>query len=180
MSFIKTLFFLLLALFCIESAFAKCDSGLKLGAAHSKAEEKFGSGTHYSDNLSVISILAKDICPGEDLGDATLEITFLNGSAVSFVFIVNNGQENAESKKMKLFNYVERNYGKITSNNNPKDWTGFTTFKEGADGVVVYKKMYFQKTILEEELYISTIKLTDKLVSEIALAEEGMDDDDES
>ena len=180
MNFIKITFFLLIAFFYIESVFAKCDPGIKLGAAHSKVQEKFGTGIHYSDNLSVISIPTKDICPGENLGDTSLEITFLNGSAASFVFMVNNGQENAESKKMKLFNYVEKNYGKITSNTNPENWVGFTTFKEGTDGVVVYKKMYFQKTILEEELYISTIKLTDKLVSEIAIEEEDVDDEDES
>ena len=180
MNFIKIILFLLITFLYMESAFAKCDSGIRLGTAYSKAEEKFGAGIHYSDNLSVISISTEDVCPGENLGDTSLEITFLNGSAASFVFMVNNGQENAESKKMKLFNYVERNYGKITSNTNPNNWIGFTTFNEGTDGVVVYKKMYFQKTILEEELYISTIELTDKLVSEIAIEEEDMDDEDES
>ena len=55
---------------------------------------------------------------------------------------------------MLLYNYVEKNYGKFNSSKNPEDWTGFKVWREN-DDIIVYKKMYYLKNILEEELFIT-------------------------
>jgi len=79
---------------------------------------------------------------------------FVEGQLVSFSIVVSNGQDNTESKKMLLYNYVEKNYGKFNSNKNPADWTGFKVWREN-DDIIIYKKMYALKNILEEKLFIT-------------------------
>ena len=125
-----------------------------LGDDISKVEEKYGAANEISDKESIVSTMIDNICPGNNLGSSIFEMQFVEGQLVSFSIIVSNGQDNAESKKMLLYNYVEKNYGKFNSNKNPADWTGFKVWREN-DDIIIYKKMYALKNILEEKLFIT-------------------------
>ena len=155
MKFFRALIVLVLVpFFHINSANAECNFGLMLGDDVSKAEAKYGSADEISENLSSITATIEDICPGNNLGNSTVEMQFLINQLVSFSIIVTNGQYNAESKKMLLYKYVEQNYGKINSSKKPSDWTGFKVWRKG-EKTIVYKKMYDLGSILEEELFIT-------------------------
>ena len=155
MKFSKLLIVSVLATFFqFNSVSAECIFGPMLGDDISKVEEKFGPADEISEKESIISTMIDDICPGDNLGNSILEMQFVEGQLVSFSIVVSNGQDNAESKKMLLYNYVEKNYGKFNSSNNPEDWTGFNVWRE-IDDIIVYKKMYALKNILEEELFIT-------------------------
>ena len=155
MKFSRLLIISVLATFFqFNSVSAECIFGPMLGDDISKVEEKYGPADEISEKESIISTMIDDICPGDNLGNSILEMQFVEGQLVSFSIVVSNGQDNAESKKMLLYNYVEKNYGKFNSSKNPEDWTGFKVWRE-SDDIIVYKKMYALKNILEEELFIT-------------------------
>ena len=143
--------------FQFNSVSAECIFGPMLGDDISKVEEKYGPADEISDKESIISTMIDDICPGDNLGNSIFEMQFVEGQLVSFSIVVSNGQDNAESKKMLLYNYVEKNYGKFNSSKNPEDWTGFKVWRE-SDDIIIYKKMYYLQNILEEELFITNKK----------------------
>ena len=155
MKFSRLLIISVLATFFhFNSVSAECIFGPMLGDDISKVEEKYGAANEISDKESIVSTMIDNICPGNNLGSSIFEMQFVEGQLVSFSIIVSNGQDNAESKKMLLYNYVEKNYGKFNSSKNPADWTGFKVWREN-DDIIVYKKMYALKNILEEKLFIT-------------------------
>ena len=155
MKFSRLLIISVLATFFhFNSVSAECNFGLMLGDDISKVEEKYGPADEISDKESIVSTMIDNMCPGNNLGSSIFEMQFVEGQLVSFSIIVSNGQDNAESKKMLLYNYVEKNYGKFNSNKNPADWTGFKVWREN-DDIIIYKKMYALKNILEEKLFIT-------------------------
>ena len=155
MKFFRLLIISVLATFFqFNNVSAACIFGSMLGDDISKVEEKYGAANEISDKESVVSTMIDNICPGNNLGSSIFEMQFVEGQLVSFSIIVSNGQDNAESKKMLLYNYVEKNYGKFNSSKNPADWTGFKVWRKN-DDIIVYKKMYALKKILEEELFIT-------------------------
>ena len=155
MKFSRLLIISVLATFFqFNSVSAECIFGPRLGDDISKVEEKYGPADEISDKESIVSTLIDDICPGNNLGNSIFEMQFVEGQLVSFSIIVINGQDNAESKKMLLYNYVEKNYGKFNSSKNPADWTGFKVWRK-SDDIIIYKKMYALKNILEEKLFIT-------------------------
>ena len=155
MKFFRLLIISVLATFFqFNNVSAACIFGSMLGDDISKVEEKYGAANEISDKESVVSTMIDNICPGNNLGSSIFEMQFVEGQLVSFSIIVSNGQDNAESKKMLLYNYVEKNYGKFNSNKNPADWTGFKVWREN-DDIIIYKKMYALKNILEEKLFIT-------------------------
>ena len=155
MKFSRLLIISVLATFFqFNSVSAECIFGPMLGDDISKVEEKYGAANEISDKESIVSTMIDNICPGNNLGSSIFEMQFVEGQLVSFSIIVINGQDNAESKKMLLYNYVEKNYGKFNSSKNPADWTGFKVWREN-DDIIIYKKMYALKNILEEKLFIT-------------------------
>ena len=155
MKFFRLLIISVLATFFqFNNVSAACIFGSMLGDDISKVEEKYGAANEISDKESIVSTMIDNICPGNNLGSSIFEMQFVEGQLVSFSIIVSNGQDNAESKKMLLYNYVEKNYGKFNSNKNPADWTGFKVWREN-DDIIIYKKMYALKNILEEKLFIT-------------------------
>ena len=74
--------------FHINSANAECNFGLMLGDDVSKAEAKYGSADEISDKESIVSITAtiEDICPGNNLGNSTVEMQFVIRSARFFFY----------------------------------------------------------------------------------------------
>ena len=155
MKFFRLLIISVLATFFqFNNVSAACIFGSMLGDDISKVEEKYGLADEISEKESIISTMIDDICPGNNLGNSIFEMQFVEGQLVSFSIVVSNGQDNTESKKMLLYNYVETNYGKFNSSKNPEDWTGFKVWRK-SDDIIVYKKMYALKKILEEELFIT-------------------------
>ena len=158
MKFSKLLIVSVLATFFqFNSVSAECIFGPVLGDNISKVEETYGPADEISEKESIISTMIDDICPGDNLGNSIFEMQFVEGQLVSFSIVVSNGQNNTESKKMLLYKYVEKNYGKFNSSENPADWTGFKVWRE-SDDIIIYKKMYYLQNILEEELFITNKK----------------------
>jgi len=166
MKFIKLTFILvaIIFLYTANSANAKCNfKGLKLGDDISKVDE-------ISDNIvemktSVVSFFVEQeiACHDENLGDSIINITFIEDKLASFRISTRLDINNGEIKKKLLYNYVEKEYGKVDPNNDP-NWTGFKVWKDG-EKTIVYKKMYdASNTFMEEKLFITNKEYREKLI----------------
>ena len=165
MAFIKLLFVLVTIIFLYpaNSANAKCTfDELKLGDDISRVGDN-----RMIDDIDpeqvVVYMSIKDACPNENLGFSSVEIAFIENKLVSFKILVGLDNRNTETNKKLLYEYVEKEYGKIDPDNNP-DWLGFKVWKNGQE-TVVYKKMYgVTKIFIEETLYITSEEYRDELL----------------
>ena len=147
MVFIKLLFVLVTIIFLYpaNSANAKCTfDELKLGDDISRVgDNRMIDDTDPEQVVVYMSI--KDACPNENLGFSALD------------------SKNTETNKKLLYEYVEKEYGKIDPDNNP-NWLGFKVWKNGQE-TVVYKKMYgVTKIFIEETLYITSEEYRSELL----------------
>ena len=165
MVFIKLLFVLVTIIFLYpaNSANAKCTfDELKLGDDISRVGDN-----RMIDDIDpeqvVVYMSIKDACPNENLGFSSVEIAFIENKLVSFKILVGLDNRNTETNKKLLYEYVEKEYGKIDPDNNP-NWLGFKVWKNGQE-TVVYKKMYGStKIFIEETLYITSEEYRDELL----------------
>ena len=165
MVFIKLLFGVVTIIFLYpaNSAYAKCTfDELKLGDDISRVgDNRMIDDTDPEQVVVYMSI--KDACPNENLGFSSVEIAFIENKLVSFKILVGLDNRNTETNKKLLYEYVEKEYGKIDPDNNP-DWLGFKVWKNGQE-TVVYKKMYgVTKIFIEETLYITSEEYRDELL----------------
>ncbi len=164
MKFIKLPFILVVIIFLYttNSANAKCNfEGLKLGDDISKVGERNNVIEIEPSIVSVFMGLG-NACPGENLGYSIINITFIEDKLASFAISVGLDINNSETKKKLLYNYVEKEYGKIDPDNDP-NWTGFKVWRNG-EKVIVYKKMHdTSRAFIEEELFITNKEYQIKL-----------------
>jgi len=114
---------------------------------------------------SIVSVFMGlgNACPGENLGYSIINITFIEDKLASFRISTRLDINNGEIKKKLLYNYVEKEYGKVDPNNDP-NWTGFKVWKDG-EKTIVYKKMYdASNTFMEEKLFITNKEYREKLI----------------
>ena len=165
MKFIKLPFILVVIIFLYttNSANAKCDfEGLKLGDDISMVDAKHNVMEMEPSIVSVFMGLG-NACPGENLGYSIINITFIEDKLASFRISTRLDINNGEIKKKLLYNYVEKEYGKVDPNNDP-NWTGFKVWKDG-EKTIVYKKMYdASNTFMEEKLFITNKEYREKLI----------------
>ncbi len=165
MKFIKLTFILvaIIFLYTANSANAKCDfEGLKLGDDISMVDAKHNVMEMEPSIVSVFMGLG-NACPGENLGYSIINITFIEDKLASFRISTRLDINNGEIKKKLLYNYVEKEYGKVDPNNDP-NWTGFKVWKDG-EKTIVYKKMYdASNTFMEEKLFITNKEYREKLI----------------
>ena len=74
-----------------------------------------------------------------------------------------NDYKNSVSEKLTLMNYVKKNYGQFDTTQNPKSYTGYEVI-EKANQFVVYQRIPNNEGVIDEQIYISTSKLDNKLM----------------
>ena len=112
--------------------------------------------------LEVFPILANDVCPNERLEDVGIEYRFLFDELIAINLVALNDDRNLPSEKLTLMNYVKKNYGDFDTTNNPLAYNGFEVF-EKTNFFVVYQRESGEDGIMNEEIYISTPALDEKL-----------------
>ena len=160
--FFKSLF---LIIFLQSYSYGACDFKVNFGEAKSVFEAKKFAGRPFPMEhvgLEVYPLLANDLCPNEKLDDIGVEYRFLNDELIAINLVALNDDRNIPSEKLTLMKYVKRNYGDFDTTNNPKAYNGFEVF-EKTNYFVVYQRIPGDDGIMNEEIYISTPTLDEKL-----------------
>ena len=122
--------------------------------------------------LDIYPVLADDICPNERLKDVGIEYRFLNDELIAVNFVALNDDRNLVTEKLTLMNYVKKNYKKFDTGENPNAYEGVEVI-EKMNLFVVYQRLTGDDGIKDEQIYISTPELDEKLVKFYAEKELG-------
>ena len=122
--------------------------------------------------LDIYPVLADDICPNERLKDVGIEYRFLNDELIAVNFVALNDDRNLVTEKLTLMNYVKKNYKKFDTGENPNAYEGVEII-EKMNLFVVYQRLTGDDGIKDEQIYISTPELDEKLVKFYAEKELG-------
>ena len=179
---LKLIILFILAYFSFSIAYSACNFTLNLGDNIAKAEEIYGEGpgedigADPGEGIQAIIIREANsiTCPSINLGKGMTEYLFLDNVLSSITIAVSNDSNNSESKKFLLFNYVQENYGKITSSGQSrKSWRGFKRFEKN-EQIIVYRKMGSNNRFLED-LFITDKKYDEKIIEFLSTEEESED-----
>tara|TARA_B100000427_G_scaffold326034_1_gene333960 strand:+ start:1905 stop:2453 length:549 start_codon:yes stop_codon:yes gene_type:complete len=178
----------------INNANAACDFIINIGDKGTKLYEKFGLPMPISKGQFLLPIPSTELCPNDNLGiDTIVEYVFLgkedddedieenikNANLALIRMIVFNDENNTESNKLTLMNYAKKVYGDFDTGINPEIYNNFVIFEAG-QSIVVYKRLYNEQGLIDEEIYITNIDYDKKLIeSENALEEEIAENDKE-
>ena len=145
------------------SANAACKFDLDFGDDASKVSDKYGPPMpEMFEEISFIPVAADDVCPNQNLKDIAIEYRFLNEKLAAINLIVLNDEKNSASEKLTLMNYVKKNYNDFDTGNNPNAYEGVEVF-EKTNLFIVYQRLTGDDGIKDEQIYISTPKLDEKL-----------------
>ena len=122
--------------------------------------------------LDIYPVLADDICPNERLKDVGIEYRFLNDELIAVNFVALNDDRNLVTEKLTLMNYVKKNYKKFDTGENPNAYEGVEVI-EKINLFIVYQRLTGDDGIKDEQIYISTPELDEKLVKFYAEKELG-------
>ena len=75
--------------------------------------------------------------------------------------VLNDGQ-NTESDKLTLMKYAKKVYGNFDTGPNPKAYNNFMVWEKN-NSIIIYKRMFNQENLIEEEIYISNKEYDQKL-----------------
>ena len=75
--------------------------------------------------------------------------------------VLNDGQ-NTESNKLTLMNYAKKVYGDFDTGENPKIYNNFEIWEKNQN-MVIYKRMFNEEGLIDEEIYISNKEHDQKL-----------------
>ena len=176
---LKLIIIFMLAYFSFSIAYSACNFTLNLGDNIAKAEEIYGEGpgedigADPDEGIQAIIIREANsiTCPSINLGKGMTEYLFLDNVLSSITIAVSNDSNNSESKKFLLFNYVQENYGKITSSGQSREsWMGFKRFEKN-ERIIVYRKMN-PYNLLVEDLFITDKKYDEKIIEFLSTEEE--------
>ena len=124
-----------------------CDLlGVNIGGNKIEVENIFGPIEYeesYSEEIpqekyAVVSTTIEQFCSNSNLGDAIFTATIVDDVIAGVAIEVNNGQDNAESKKKLLYDYVTTTFGAIEDSEYPS-WTGQKKWNV-ADRIIIYSK----------------------------------------
>tara|TARA_B100000989_G_scaffold214706_1_gene163270 strand:+ start:12 stop:551 length:540 start_codon:yes stop_codon:yes gene_type:complete len=150
----------------ISYSYSACNFKAELGIKRADFEKKNFAGAPMPLNypgLDFYGILAEDVCPDQNLKDIAIEYKFLNEELVAINLIALNDYTNSISEKLTLMNYMKKNYGQFDTTQNPKSYTGYEVI-EKTNQFVVYQRIPNDEGIIDEQIYISTSKLDNKLM----------------
>ncbi len=155
----------LIVIFLINHAYSACDLIAEFGEKKEVFEKREIATRpfpmEYSE-LDVYPVLANDVCPNQKLNDVGIEYRFLNDELVAINFVALNDDRNLVTEKLTLMNYVKKNYQKFDTGNNPNSYEGVEVI-EKTNLFIVYQRLTDDDGIKNEQIYISTPKLDEKL-----------------
>ena len=169
---IKFIFFVLISMFAISSAMAKCDFGIKLG---DKFPEKFEGNAGFSNKVAeqdnvlpedinlqnggivFVYLEANEICNTSTLKDIDIEFTFLYGELASIKMIAINDEKNIPTKKLTLMKYAKLNYGDFDTGFDEQTYNNFHHWRKNKS-LVIYSRTYKEDHTWDEEIYITNDK----------------------
>ena len=148
-----------------SAAHAKCNVIYDIGDNLSKMEKEYGPPPPYRyPGMNIYPFFAKDICPGEGLDEGIMiEYRFVNNILVAINFVALNDENNNISKKLTLMNYTKNVYGNFDTTQNPKSFTGYEIVDK-SNKFIVYQRIPNDQGVIDEQIYISTPKLDEKLM----------------
>jgi hypothetical protein len=167
---IKKVSLILIFIFSLTGISLSCDLlGFNIGGNKIGVENIFGpieyeesdSEEMPQEKYAVVSTAIDNFCSNSNLGDTIFTATIVDDVIAGVAIEVNNGQDNAESKKKLLYNYVTATFGAIEDSDYPK-WTGSKEWNVAGRIIFYYKQLTHQKYIIEgllvsNEKYISYI-----------------------
>lgn len=171
---IITKIFLFLFLLLNSYAYSACNFNVQLGATKANFETN-NNGRSFPlqyPGLEVYPMLANDVCPNEKLDDVGVEFKFLNDELIAINLVALNDEKNHVSEKLTLMNYAKKVYGKFDTSTNPKAYSGFEIF-EKPNKFIVYRRSANEDGSMDEQIYISTPILDEKLMKFYAKMETG-------
>ena len=163
-NFIKNFFLtILIIVFLINYAQAKCNFGIKIGDNVTKLKKELINIDNDDSVLVNIYASALNICPNENFDkNININFTFIENELASIRVIVNNGKDNITSNKLLLMNYAKENYGDFKTGQNPKAYNYFNVWKN-IDEIIVYKRIINKFKIIEEEIFITNKTYNQKI-----------------
>ena len=91
-----------------------------------------------------------------------IEYRFLNDELVAVNFVALNDDRNLVTEKLTLMNYVKKNYQNFDTGNNPNAYEGIELL-EKTNLFIVYQRLTGDDGIKNEQIYLSTPELDEKL-----------------
>ena len=149
----------------ITYSYSACNFKAELGIKRAEFESKEIVGAPLPGeygNLDFYGILAEDICPEQNLKDIAIEYKFLNDELIAINLIALNDNKLC-FRKAYLMNYMKKNFGQFDTTQNPKSFTGYEIV-EKQNKFVVYQRIPNDQGVIDEQIYISTPKLDEKLM----------------
>ena len=165
----------LIIVFFISSAQSACNLIAEFGEKKEVFEKREIAARPFPmeyPELDIYPVLADDICPNERLKDVGIEYRFLNDELIAVNFVALNDDRNLVTEKLTLMNYVKKNYKKFDTGENPNAYEGVEVI-EKINLFVVYQRLTGDDGIKDEQIYISTPELDEKLVKFYAEKELG-------
>ena len=74
-----------------------------------------------------------------------------------------NDETNSVSEKLTLMNYMKKSFGQFDTTQNPRSYTGYEIV-EKPNKFIVYQRIPNDQGVIDEQIYISTPKLDEKLM----------------
>ena len=157
----KKLLILILALsFKISAVQAACDFIINIGDKSTKIVEKFAEPLPMFKGQFMLPVQSPEVCPNDNLSDMiAVEYVFLGESietarlAAIRMIALNDGQ-NTESDKLTLMNYAKKVYGDFDTGQNPSAFNNFYAWEKNQN-LIIYKRMYNQENLIDEEIFIT-------------------------
>ena len=165
----------LIIVFFISSAQSACNLIAEFGEKKEVFEKREIAARPFPmeyPELDIYPVLADDICPNERLKDVGIEYRFLNDELIAVNFVALNDDRNLVTEKLTLMNYVKKNYKKFDTGENPNAYEGVEVI-EKINLFIVYQRLTGDDGIKDEQIYISTPELDEKLVKFYAEKELG-------
>ena len=156
----------LIIIFFISNAQSACNLIAEFGEKKEVFEKREIAARPFPmeyPELDIYPVLADDICPNERLKDVGIEYRFLNDELIAVNFVALNDDRNLVTEKLTLMNYVKKNYKKFDTGENPNAYEGVEVI-EKINLFIVYQRLTGDDGVKDEQLYISTPELDEKLI----------------
>ena len=152
---------------CIPTAQAACNFIIKIGDKKTKIVKKFAEPMPMYAGQFMLPVQSEEVCPNDNLSiDIAIEYIFLgdpeNSRLAAIRMVVLNDGQNTESDKLTLMNYAKKVYGDFDTGENPKIYNNFEVWEKNQN-MVIYKRMFDEESLIDEEIYISNKEYDKKL-----------------
>ena len=152
---------------CIPTAQAACNFIIKIGDKKTKIVKKFAEPMPMYAGQFMLPVQSEEVCPNDNLSiDIAIEYIFLgdpeNSRLAAIRMVVLNDGQNTESDKLTLMNYAKKVYGDFDTGENPKIYNNFEIWEKNQN-LIIYKRMFNEEDLIDEEIYISNKEYDQKL-----------------